>query len=56
MISQSAPGEAGEGKRRKQSQLCIVNLSANANDEAIAETEADVLADVVKEEHAQGEK
>jgi hypothetical protein len=55
-ISQSAPGVAGEGRRRKRSQLRIVNLSANVNEEVIAETEADVLADVVTEEHAQGEK
>jgi hypothetical protein len=47
---------AGEGRRRKRSQIRIVNLSANTNDEAIAETEVDVPADVVKKEHAQGEK
>jgi hypothetical protein len=37
------------------SHLKSSHVSANANDEAIAETGADGLADVVKEEHAQGE-
>jgi hypothetical protein len=48
-ISQLAPGAAGEGRRRKRPQLRIVNLSADSNDEVIAETEAYVLVGVVKE-------